>query len=280
MNSEKTTPLLEVEDLHVSVAGKEVLKGLSLTVRRGEIHVLLGQNGTGKSTLAFALAGRPGYEITAGRVRLDGEDLLSLVPEERARRGLFLAFQNPPAVPGVSVANFLRTAYQARFQMNGDGDKAGAGPVGESGGVKNGKAGGGFSIMAFQKSMLATMKRLKIDVALASRYLNDGFSGGEKKRVEVLQLAVLKPRLALLDETDSGLDIDALRTIGEAVDEQARKEKMGVLVITHYKRLLDYIRPDFAHLLTGGRITVSDGPELVDELEQKGFDGIRAAHSA
>jgi Fe-S cluster assembly ATP-binding protein len=241
----------------VSISGKEVLKGLSLSINPGETHVLLGQNGTGKSTLALALMGHPNYVVTGGRAYFEGEDLLALPPEERARKGLFLAFQNPVAVPGVSVVNFLRTAVQAR--RCGTETQAGA-----------------FSVIAFQKELTATMKRLGIDPAFALRYLNDGFSGGEKKRIEVLQLAVMRPKLAMLDETDSGLDLDALRAVGEGVTEEARRENMGVLVITHYKRLLDYIKPNFVHFLHEGRIALSRGPELVDELERKGFDGLRA----
>ncbi|MCY3018835.1 MAG: Fe-S cluster assembly ATPase SufC [Planctomycetota bacterium] len=261
------TPLLAIEDLHVKVAEKEILKGLTLSLNRGEVHVLLGQNGTGKSTLAYAIAGHPSYKVTQGRILLDGDDLLAMAADERARRGVFLAFQSPVAVPGVSVANFLRTAYQARF--HGAAAKATDKTVGQA---------GGFSVIEFQKKLMAAMKGLKVDPALATRYLNDGFSGGEKKQMEILQMSLLRPTLAMLDETDSGLDLDKLHVVGEGAGRLAQEYNMGVLVITHYKRLLTYIKPTRAHLLLDGKIAVSMGPELVDELEEKGFDYLKATY--
>lgn len=258
------TPLLQVDDLHVEVAGKQILKGLSLSLNRGEVHVLLGQNGTGKSTLAYAIAGHPNYTITKGRVLFNGEDLLAMEPGERARKGVFLAFQAPISVPGVSVANFLRTAYQARF--HGAAAKATDKTAGQS---------SGFSVIEFQKKLMASMKNLKIDPTLATRYLNEGFSGGEKKQMEILQMSMLQPTLAMLDETDSGLDLDKLQIVGEGASRLAKEHNMGILVITHYKRLLNYIRPTHAHLLVDGRIGVSMGPQLVDELEAKGYEYIK-----
>jgi Fe-S cluster assembly ATP-binding protein len=259
-----STPLLKIEDLHVTVAGKQILKGLSLTINAGEVHVLLGQNGTGKSTLAYAVAGHPSYTIDSGKIWLQGEDLLAMEADERARKGVFLAFQSPIAVPGVSVANFLRTAYQARFH----------GGVAKATDKTAGK-GIGFSVMEFQKKLLGAMKELKIDPTLASRYLNDGFSGGEKKQMEILQMALLQPKMALLDETDSGLDLDKLQIVGEGAAKLAKDHDMGVLVITHYKRLLNYIKPTHSHLLVDGKIGVSMGPELVEELEAKGYEHIK-----
>jgi len=262
-----STPMLKVEDLHVTVAGKQILKGLSLSLNAGEVHVLLGQNGTGKSTLAYAIAGHPSYKIDSGKISFEGEDLLAMEADQRARKGIFLAFQAPISVPGVSVANFLRTAYQARFH----------GAVAKAT-DKTGGASTGFSVMEFQKKLLAAMKNLKMDPTLASRYLNDGFSGGEKKQMEILQMAMLQPRLALLDETDSGLDLDKLQTVGEGAAKLAKDHGMGVLVITHYKRLLSYIKPTHAHLLVDGKIGVSMGPELVDELEAKGYEHIKKTY--
>src|SRR4029077_9108951 len=247
-----STPLLKIENLHVKVAEKEILKGLTLTLNRGEVHVLLGQNGTGKSTLAYAIAGHPNYTITQGSIAINGEDLLAMEADARARAGIFLAFQAPIAVPGVSVANFLRTAYQARFF--GSAVKATD---------KDGGKGSGFSVMEFQKKLIAAMKSLKIDPTLATRYLNEGFSGGEKKQMEILQMAMLQPTLAMLDETDSGLDLDKLQVVGEGASKLAKEHGMGVLVITHYKRLLNSIRPSHAPLLVDGKIGVSMGPELV-----------------
>jgi Fe-S cluster assembly ATP-binding protein len=243
------TATLEVRDLHVTVDGNTILNGIDLTVRQGETHALMGPNGSGKSTLSNVIMGRPGYEITAGTVDFDGEDITALTPDERAKRGLFLAMQYPTEVPGVSVVNFLRTAYQA---------------------VK----GEQVSALAFRKHMKEQMDRLGIDDAMVNRYVNQGFSGGEKKRNEVLQLAVLEPRIAILDETDSGLDIDSLKLVAQGVDELVGPE-LGVLLITHYQRILNYITPDRVHVMMRGRIVRSGGPELAHELEEKGYEGIR-----
>jgi len=241
---------LEIRDLHVSVKGKPILKGVSLAVRRGEIHALMGPNGSGKSTLANAIIGHPGYEVERGEVRLDGEDVLSLPPDERARRGLFLAFQYPVAIPGVTVANFLRTALAAS------------------------RPEGPLLPRDFRRLLTEKMSLLGIPEGFAGRYVNDGFSGGEKKRLEIMQMAVLKPRFAILDEPDSGLDIDAVRTVAEGVNALAGPD-LGVLVITHYQRILDYLRPHFVHVLLEGRIVRSGGPELVPELERRGYDWLR-----
>src|ERR1043165_194815 len=262
-----TVPLLQVEDLHVKVAEKQILKGLSLTINKGEVHVLLGQNGTGKSTLAYAIAGHPNYTVTQGKSWINGEDLLAMEADARARAGIFLAFQAPISVPGVSVANFLRTAYQARF----------FGAAAKARDKTQGKASG-FSVMEFQKKLLNAMKTLKIDPTLATRNLNEGFSGGEKKQMEILQRAMLQPTLAMLDETDSGLDLDKLQIVGEGAARLAKEHNMGVLVITHYKRLLQYIQPTHAHLLVDGKIGVSMGPELVDQLEEKGYEFIKQTY--
>ncbi|MCW8131351.1 MAG: Fe-S cluster assembly ATPase SufC [Planctomycetota bacterium] len=261
-------PLLVVEDLRVKVAEKEVLKGLSLTIKAGETHVLLGMNGSGKSTLAYAIMGHPNYTVTGGKVFFEGEDLLAMEPSERARKGVFLAFQHPISVPGVSVANFLRTAYQARFH----------------GGVvkatdKTGGKDAGFSVMEFQKKLMAAMKELKIDPTLATRYLNEGFSGGEKKQMEILQLAMLQPKFAMLDETDSGLDVDKLATVGTGAALMAKKHNMGILIITHYKRMLNYVPPTHAHLLLDGKVAVSAGPELADEIDQHGYDAAKKKYA-
>jgi Fe-S cluster assembly ATP-binding protein len=246
--------LLELKNLHVALEdGTEIVKGVDLAVNQGEVHAVMGPNGSGKSTLAYALMGHPAYEITEGEVLLDGENLLELEPDERAQRGLFLAFQYPHAVPGVTVTSFLRSAINA---------------------IRKAKAGGEddpVPIPEFRKELLAQMDRLKVSRELASRYLNEGFSGGEKKRVEILQMAMLKPRIAILDETDSGLDIDALRVVAGGVKELVGPE-MGALVITHYQRILDYIEPDFVHVFLGGRIVEEGGPELALKLEAEGYD--------
>ena len=243
-----TQPTFVIEDLHVSVEGKEILRGVDLTVNQGEIHALMGPNGSGKSTLANTLMGHPKYEVTRGRVLFQGEDILSLTPDERARKGLFLAFQYPIAIPGVSLGNFLRAATRAT-------------------------RGNGLTAGEFRKQLMEKMKLLKMDPSFAARYVNDGLSGGEKKRAEVLQMALLQPRIAVMDETDSGLDIDALRTVAEGVNTIHTPE-MGVLVITHYQRLLNYIRPQFVHVLVAGRIVKSGGYELVEQLEAQGYDPI------
>jgi Fe-S cluster assembly ATP-binding protein len=243
--------LLHIEDLHVEVEGREILKGLSLSVDRGEIHAIMGPNGSGKSTLAYVLTGRPGYEVTQGKVAYKGEDILDLAPDERAKRGIFLAFQYPTEVPGVSVVNFLRTAYNA---IHADEPK---------------------SAMAFRMFLQEKIDLLEIPTELVDRYVNQGFSGGEKKRNEILQMAVLEPELAVLDETDSGLDIDALRTVAAGVN-QLRSPTRAMVVITHYQRLLDFIVPDRVHVLQGGRIVKSGGKELALELEQKGYGWLEA----
>lgn len=246
---------LEIKDLHVSIEDKEILKGLSLTIKQGEIHAIMGPNGTGKSTLAYTLMGHPNYTVTSGEVLLDGENVLEMEPDERSRAGMFLAFQYPVAIPGVTVANFLRSAINARRRASNPEDK-------------------GMPIPEFRKLLKEKMDTLKMDHAFAGRYLNDGFSGGEKKRAEILQMATLKPRFAILDETDSGLDIDALRIVSEGVNALSGPE-LGVLVITHYQRLLNYIKPQFVHVMMGGRIVESGGPDLALHLEEHGYDWLR-----
>lgn len=246
---------LEIKDLHVSIEDKEILKGLSLTIKQGEIHAIMGPNGTGKSTLAYTLMGHPNYTVTSGEVLLDGENVLEMEPDERSRAGVFLAFQYPVAIPGVTVANFLRSAINSRRRADNPEDK-------------------GMPIPEFRKMLKEKMDTLKMDHAFAGRYLNDGFSGGEKKRAEILQMATLKPRFAILDETDSGLDIDALRVVSEGVNALSGPE-LGVLVITHYQRLLNYIKPQFVHVMMGGRIVESGGPDLALHLEEHGYDWLR-----
>lgn len=239
---------LVINNLHVAVDGKEIVKGLSLTIRKGEIHALMGPNGSGKSTLANALMGHPGYEVTAGEILLDGQNIVDEPPDVRARLGLFLAFQYPTAVPGVSMGNFLRLAMKS-------------------------VQGRDIPPMEFRRSVQQQMKLLKMDSAFLSRYLNEGFSGGEKKRAEILQMALLRPKYAILDETDSGLDIDALRIVSEGVNALAGPD-LGILVITHYQRLLQYIQPHFVHVLVDGRIVRSGGQELAHELEARGYDWV------
>ncbi len=246
---------LIVKNLHVSIEGKEILKGLNLEIKPGEIHAIMGPNGTGKSTLAYSLMGHPTYEITEGEIFFGGEDVLEMDPDERSRAGMFLAFQYPVSIPGVTVANFLRTALNARRRAENPDDK-------------------GISILEFRKMLKEKMDLLKMDHAFAGRYLNDGFSGGEKKRAEILQMATLKPKIAVLDETDSGLDIDALRIVSEGVNALSGDD-LGVLVITHYQRLLNYIKPHFVHIMFDGRIVESGGPELALRLEEDGYDWIR-----
>jgi len=243
-------PRLEIEDLHVSIDEREIISGLTLTVQGGEVHALMGPNGTGKSTLAATLMGHPRYTVTAGDIRLNGESILEMSPDERARRGLFLAMQYPQEIPGVSNANFLRTALNARRET----------PI---------------PIMEFHRRLTEKMRLLNIDPSFAERYLNEGFSGGEKKRNEILQMAVLEPSIAVLDEIDSGLDIDAVRIVAEGVNSLLGPD-MGVLIITHYQRILNYIRPDFVHVLMAGRIVRSGGPELALMLEERGYDWLRA----
>ncbi len=249
---------LEIRNLHVSIEDKEILKGLSLTVKPGEIHAIMGPNGTGKSTLAYTLMGHPSYTVTQGEVLFKGQNVLELEPDERSRLGMFLAFQYPVAIPGVTVANFLRTAINARRRAENPDDK-------------------GIPIPEFRKMLKEHMAMLKMDQNFAGRYLNDGFSGGEKKRAEILQLATLKPEIAILDETDSGLDIDALRVVAEGVNALAGPG-LGVLVITHYQRLLNYIKPHFVHIILDGRLVESGGPELALHLEEHGYDWVREKH--
>ncbi|MBI3318652.1 MAG: Fe-S cluster assembly ATPase SufC [Candidatus Omnitrophica bacterium] len=240
-----SNPLLEIQELHVQIEGKEILKGISLTLEKGQVHAVMGPNGSGKSTLSNALLGHPKYQITQGRILYKGEDLAALKTDARARAGIFLAFQYPTAIPGVSVANFLRTALKARF-------------------------GEGFQPKEFRKEFKAAMAAIGIDESFATRYVNDGFSGGEKKRHEILQMALLRPELAILDETDSGLDIDALRTVAEGIN-RLRGPGLGILLITHYQRILNYVQPDLVHVLIDGRIVRSGGKELAHELEAKGY---------
>jgi Fe-S cluster assembly ATP-binding protein len=242
--------ILEVRGLHVQVEGKEILKGIDLVVPQGEVHAIMGPNGSGKSTLANAIMGRPGYVITEGKILFKGRDMTGLTPDKRAREGLFLAFQYPTEIPGVSVVNFLRSAY-------------------------NSIKGEQTSALAFRKRLKEKMTLLDVEDAMVNRYVNQGFSGGEKKKNEVLQLAVLEPDIAVLDETDSGLDIDSLKAVAGGV-KQLIGPDLGVLLITHYQRILNYITPDRIHVMIGGRIVLSGGPELAHELEAKGYGGIAA----
>lgn len=235
------------EDVHVSIEDKNVVKGVSLTIKGGEIHALMGPNGSGKSTFANSLMGHPSYEMTEGKIWINGNDVTELEPHERARAGMFLAFQYPMAIPGVTVANFLRAAVKART----NGDEA--------------------AMKGFRKQLVAEMERLEIDPAFATRYVNDGFSGGEKKRIEILQMLMLQPSIALLDETDSGLDIDALRIVSTGINH-LKSEKVGILLVTHYQRILNFVKPDVVHVFMDGRIVRSGGPELAHELEEKGYE--------
>jgi Fe-S cluster assembly ATP-binding protein len=250
---------LEIQNLHVSVEGKPILKGVNLKVGKGEVHALMGPNGSGKSTLANALMGNSKYEITDGKIFLNGQDILELSADERGRKGLFLAFQYPTAIPGVSLANFLRMALTARRKEMGEEKPL---PPKE-----------------FRALVKEKMALLKMDESFAGRYINDGFSGGEKKRAEILQMAVLRPEIAVLDETDSGLDIDALRIVSDGVNALAGPD-LGVLLITHYQRILNYIKPQFVHVLVDGRIVKSGGPELAHELEAQGYDWVREVQAA
>uniref|UniRef100_A0A7C4PL65 Fe-S cluster assembly ATPase SufC n=1 Tax=Anaerolinea thermolimosa TaxID=229919 RepID=A0A7C4PL65_9CHLR len=246
---------LEIKNLHVSIEGKEILKGVNLSINQGEVHAIMGPNGTGKSTLAYTLMGHPSYQVTQGEVWYKGQNILELEPDERSRLGIFLAFQYPVAIPGVTVANFLRTALNARRRAENPEDK-------------------GIPILEFRKLIRSKMELLKMDPEFAGRYLNDGFSGGEKKRAEILQMAVLQPEIAILDETDSGLDIDALRIVSEGVNA-LRGPNLGVLVITHYQRILNYIHPDFVHIMLDGRIVESGGADLALHLEEHGYEWVR-----
>ncbi|MGH7622360.1 MAG: Fe-S cluster assembly ATPase SufC [Gemmatimonadaceae bacterium] len=241
--------LLKIEGLTVSVERKQILNGVDLTVNRGEVHAIMGPNGSGKSTLANALMGHPRYQITGGLVRFKGEDISGLTPDKRAQKGLFLAFQYPTSISGVTMVNFLRQAMKA-------------------------VRGEDIPVREFREKLLATMKLLKMDQEFARRYVNEGFSGGEKKRAEILQMAMLQPEFAVLDETDSGLDIDALRIVSDGVNA-LRGPEMGTLIITHYTRILQYVTPDFVHIMLDGRIVREGGKELAGELEEKGYDWVR-----
>jgi Fe-S cluster assembly ATP-binding protein len=245
--------LLELKNIHVALEdGTEIVKGVDLAVDTNQIHAIMGPNGSGKSTLAYALMGHPAYKITEGQILFDGDDVTALEADERAQRGLFLAFQYPHAIPGVTVTSFLRAAINAVRKARNDGEDD---PI---------------AIKDFRQEMLAAMEKLKVPRELAQRYLNDGFSGGEKKRVEILQMAMLRPRIAVLDETDSGLDIDALKTVAQGVSELVGEET-GALVITHYQRILNYVEPDFVHVFVDGRIVEEGGPELAHKLEAEGY---------
>ena len=244
----ETKSLFEFKDIHVEVEGKEVVKGVSLTIGPGEIHAIMGPNGSGKSSLSNALMGHPSYEITKGEAYLDGQDILGMGADERSRAGLYLAFQYPLAIPGVTVANFMRAALQSHRGKDAD-------------------------MSDFRKLFKAEMKALNIDPSFATRYLNDGFSGGEKKRVEILQMSVLNPKMALLDETDSGLDIDALKVVSEGIN-RFHSDSNGLLLVTHYQRLLNYVKPHFVHVMMAGKLVKSGGPELALKLEDAGYDWV------
>src|SRR5579871_2690859 len=241
---------LEIRDLHVRTEEREILRGVDLDIDRGEIHALMGPNGSGKSTLANTLLGHPSYEITQGTITFKGEDITEAEPHDRAKAGLFLAFQYPVSIPGVSVANFLRMAINAKREQ----------PI---------------QVKEFRTELQHAIELLDVDRSFTSRHLNDGFSGGEKKRAEVLQMAMLRPQIAVLDETDSGLDIDALRTVAEGVAKLHARQGLGALIITHYQRILHYVRPQFVHILMDGRVVMQGGNELVDRLEREGYDPIR-----
>jgi len=252
---------LEIRNLHARVAGDErmILRGVDLTIKQGEVHALMGPNGSGKSTLANVLAGNPAYEVTDGDILFDGESIMEFEPDERSRMGIFLAFQYPVAIPGITLANFLRAAINSRMKEKDPESK-------------------GISIPDFRRLMRAKMDGLSMDHSFAGRYLNDGFSGGEKKRAEILQMAVLEPKFSILDETDSGLDIDALRIVSEGVNAVMGPD-LGVLMITHYQRLLNYVKPDYVHVMFEGQIVEHGGPELALKLEETGYDWVRAKHA-
>jgi Fe-S cluster assembly ATP-binding protein len=242
----------EIRDLHVTVEGREILRGISLDLERGHVHAVMGPNGSGKSTLSNTLMGHPGYQVTGGEVRFQGRDLLAMEPDERARLGLYLAFQYPTVVPGVTMANFLRTALNAKRGYDGK-DKSKA-----------------VTPREFRALIKDPMQTLRMDETFLSRYINDGFSGGEKKRAEILQMAVLQPSIAILDETDSGLDIDSIRFVSDAINAM-RGPDLGILIITHYTRILQFIKPDFVHVLVHGQVVRSGGPEVAEELERTGY---------
>ena len=245
--------MLEIKDLHASINGKEILKGISLTVRDGEVHALMGQNGAGKSTLSNIIVGHPAYEVTGGTITFNGKDLLAMAPEERAHEGIFLSFQQPVEIPGVSMTNFMRAALNAKRKAQG------LEPL---------------PATEFLKMMRERRKIVELDSKLANRSVNEGFSGGEKKRNEIFQMAMLEPKLTILDETDSGLDVDALRIVAEGFNKLRRPDSSAI-VITHYQRLLDYLKPDVVHVLIDGRIVKTGGPELATEIESRGFDWIK-----
>lgn len=253
---------LEIRNLHAQVeeSGQPILRGVNLTINSGEIHALMGPNGSGKSTLANVLMGNPVYEVTEGEVLFDGENILEMETDERSRAGLFLAFQYPVAIPGVTLANFLRQALNARLKDEDPESK-------------------GIPIPKFARLMREKMNTLGIDHSFAGRYLNEGFSGGEKKRAEVLQMAVLEPQIAVLDETDSGLDIDALRIVAEGVDKLTQTSEMGTLIITHYQRILNYVQPEYVHVMLDGKIVESGGADLAKQLEDEGYDWVREKHA-
>ena len=242
--------LFDIRNVHVAVEGKEIVRGVSLTIRPGEVHAVMGKNGSGKSTLSNALACHPAYRITSGTVTLDGRNLLDMSSDERSRAGLFLAFQYPVAIPGVTVANFLRTALQAHRGREAD-------------------------MSDFRKLFRSEMKALGVDPSFATRYLNDGFSGGEKKRIEILQMSMLNPKMAILDETDSGLDIDALKTVSDGINRYLNDDR-GILLVTHYQRLLNYVKPDYVHVMRQGQLVMSGGPELALKLEERGYEWTEA----
>lgn len=244
-------PLLEIRRLHTEIEGQSILKGVDLVIKPGEIHAVMGPNGSGKSTLANTVMGHPHFMVTDGDVRIDGESILEMEPDERAKKGVFLAFQYPLEIPGVSMANFLRSAVNSRL---GEGEEV--------------------DILDFHDTMEQQLEEVKMDAAFANRSLNEGFSGGEKKKAEMVQMAMLKPRIAIMDETDSGLDIDSLQNVSDVVNGM-RGPDFSALIITHYKRILNYIKPDHVHIMVDGRIAMSGGPELADELEAKGYDWVR-----
>ncbi len=251
---------LIVKNLNVSIENQPILMGVNLKVPQGEVHAIMGPNATGKSTLAYTIMGHPKYTLTEGEILLDGKDITGLTTEERSKAGIFLAFQYPVAIPGVTVANFIRTAMNAHRKFENPEDK-------------------GISILDFRKQLIDKMNLLEMDPSMAGRYLNDGFSGGEKKRVEILQMAMLAPKIAILDETDSGLDIDALRIVSEGINA-LKNSKLGILVITHYQRMLNYLKPDVVHVMAEGKILMSGGPELALRLENEGYEGIKSTETA
>jgi len=256
---------LEIKDLHVSIEGKQILKGVNLKVSQGEIHAIMGPNGSGKSTLANTLMGHPKYKVESGDILLDGESIVGATPDVRAKKGLFLAFQYPLEISGVPLAQFLRSAYRS--------------VKGETRSDAKGVGGEMISALAFKKKLEEKLKEVDMDPAFAKRYLNEGFSGGEKKRAEILQMAILQPKISIMDETDSGLDIDAVRRVAEVLSKMAGPD-MGVLLITHYQRILEYIKPQFVHVMVNGRIFRSGGPELAKLLEEKGYSWIEQEAAA